>query len=1108
MAKTKSDSLIPASYINSLKDKAPIDRFYTKITGIQFQNINSRLRAKTQWRRDEHPSLCFFPRNNTLTDFGDQSNYVNKIGKVYNHIDLLLITKVCKSYYDAVLFLANYVGETIPNNLLKNIQHYTKRQEALNDIYLVCRNTMNAMFFDNADAKQTFMLRAYCETRKLPFDQKFFDLLEIGMWPAKSIVETICKKYELDMDKNNKDEMSFTHFPEVENNAIVFPLYNRQGALVGIKLRTLEDEKRIFTSVLNDQALAMYGLNYALSDKNVAIAEGEMNRVAVAAALWGQTENEKDLAAKVVKQIFCTGSLANNAKLKVLEGTLNRVFYFPDVQLKDPDKKDNDRATVDNVIDVYNYLKPLEFKTIYWANQKDKYDLDDYLRENLDNRKQAYFDIFKTHNLRKNISEFLYCTIEKLVLNYADDARNSARFSFCERFSKRLFNNVDQLILKNLYSDLTGVDDDMVRQLDDAVFTQINDSDYYIKNNCYWKEETDKNGVVEKLQISDFIIRGQMKMTSLMKGHNKSKSEDLDVAWESTEIYAEISFHKMKAKRNVIFKVEDLVDYKKFWNNVYSAEISLINAVKKDREADVFFCIKNTLSVVKEKLSYPTPGPHMKSFATETMSNVLRPNFFVKDGTLKTYLSKYVSVIDGKVVENKILNIDLSRSVNYKFSTCNEETLMKISHTLWYKLRKLHDRTLVDGLIGFAFCTPIKHILDNNVNGLHLFLIGNSNSHKTSLARIIQNFYGDFATDDKVNAFNNQTPKHLEAAIAATGSCICVCDEFKPSKDYTVEAMNNMVHNLYNGKTRGRLNTKSEMVDINYFNANVITTAEYAQDLETSAEARYLRFYVPLINTEDIYREVNGSETLPLFKCFTPYLIAWQHNNIDTLIERYKFYYKAIEKTIKDEPNNGRIALQLSMILTGFYSFCKFLEHKEVCTKEEADKAIQELFISIQSQAKVQVARSTEVRVMEKFKTYFSEAIISNTFNVASMLYDQNDKPKQVVLSQQHNPQYFVLKYRKNPSDESSIVYAITSWRLLTLAIKRHFDFTLADSLKQEFADMGFALLDEKGNIQSTRIPDFQSIGSGKTKTSRAIIVPAKTLNMEGNTDDREPEGF
>ena len=1105
MAKTKAATKVPASFINSLKDRIPIHEFYTKLTGIPFVNDNSRLRAKVKWRIDDHPSLCYFSRNNTLTDFADQSNYSNKIGKVYNHLDLLLVTKTCKTYYDAIIYLANYVGELIPADLMKTIQHFTKRQEALADVYTACRDTMNSMFLDTTDKRTSELLRAYCKVRCLPFERNFFDLLEIGLYPAKSIVDAICKKYELDPTKD--DEISFAKFTEdFENKALVFPLHNKHGILSGITIRTMTDKKSIRQSLLNHDNLAMYGIHYALSTENhkaVAIAEGEMCRVAVAAALW----NKPDVAATAIRRMFCTGSLGNNNKLKQLEGELNKVFYFPDVKLKDPDKESLPE-TVDNVLEVYNNIKPLEFRTVYWENQQDTYDLDDYLREHSESKERysAYMDIFRLRSLHKTMPEFIYATIEQLVREFSPESRDSARYGYCERFAERLFNGADQNKLRALYKHITHVDSDVIEDIQEAVFTRIGTSNYFTKNHCYFIEEDDKSGNKIKTQISDFIIRGKNKMVSMMY-RSKPKSEEIDQCWENNEFYAELSQKGKREKKNIIFKTEDLVDGKKFWNNVYGVDINLTGGVIDKRLDDVFFCIKNTLPTKIEKFSFTTPGPHIKSFAPEILSETLRPSLFVQGGTLNTYLNKHVSVIDGKVVENKSIGVDLSKAGYYKFSTCDNETLSQISHILWYKLRKLHVPSVIDGLIGYSFSTPIKHILMPNVNGLHLFLLGPSNSHKTSIARIFQNFFGDFATDDRVQAFVNQTPKHLENAIQATGNSICVCDEFKPSKVYTIEMMNHLIHNIFNGKSFGRLNTKGEPVDINFFTANVITTAEYTQDFETSAEARYIRFIVPPINTKEIFEELNSSTVLPLFKCFTPYLIAWQHRHIDLLKTKYQEYYNAIEDVIKSEPNCGRIAMQLSMMIVGFYSFCKFIEDQSICSEEEADAAIQKLLLHFLGEAKIQLARSKETRAFEKFLEFLAAGIDTKRFNMATLTYDGNDKLKTPPLySQPNNTIANIWKYRKNSKDDQSYVYAILNLKTLIIDIKRNFEMTFADSLKDELAENKLVVLDESRSIQGVKIPDPQNPTQMKTK--RAVIIPESILFPEGPSDDREPDGF
>jgi hypothetical protein len=1105
MAKTKTQGKkIPASFINDLKARIIIHELYTKLTNITFVKDNSRLRARAAWRKDDNPSLTYHKGSNTLTDFADQSNYHNKTGKVYNHIDILIATKTCKSIYDAVLYLANYVGEIIPGDLLKSIQQYTKYQEALMDVYQACLQTLDSMFSGDGYQNRSFQLRSYCKDRSIPFDHDFFKLLEVGIWPARPIIEAICKKYDIDLDKKNDNEISFARFPDEENKALIFPLYNKHGALVGISYRTMTAVKEIKRCILENQSVAMYGLNHAISEKNVAIVEGEMNIVQVAARFW---ESDPKSAAKAIKVMFSTGSLGNNPKLKYFEGEFNRVFYFNDVQLKDSEDKIK-TETVDNVIDVYNYLKALEFKTVYWHNQRDKYDLDDYLREHIEDGHKAYLHIFKSHSLKKTLAEFLYETIESKVKDFDDNVKDSARFAFCERFNTRLWNEADKNQLRVLYADVTNVDPDIVQHINNQEFTQIGNSPYYIKNNAYWIEEiVDKqSGLKEKIQISDFIIRGNFKMISL-GGTKKPKSEDVVITGERAEIYANIHFQGSKIVKGITFQSEHFVDYKKFWANVFATEIDLIDKYREKREEAIFYCIKNTLITVTSKISFSTPGPHIKTMDTEGFMETLRPNLFVQGGTLKTFLNKNVSIIDGKVIPNSFLNIDLAKCTYYKFGICTEEELVQTSHMLWYKLRYLHETLLMDGLIGYAMCAPIKHILDPNVNGLHLFLLGQSNSHKTSLARIIQNFYGDFATDDRVAAFSNSTPKYLEQSIQRTGSAICVCDEFKISKEYTIEMMNHIIHHIFNGVGRGKLNSQSAMIDPNYFNSNVITTAEYTQDFETSAEARYLRFMVPTINTEKLYNDINGSENLPKFKTFTPYLIAWQHQNIELLQERYKFYKQTIEKVIEDEPNKGRVAMQMAMIMIGFYSFCRFIAFKNVCTEEEAEKEIQKLLLYFLSNAKVQAGRSTGARMIEKFKEYVAQGINTRKINMGVIVYDQNDKYKDHHWTQSNNMVCNIWKYRKNPKDESSIYYSIVSWTGLLNDLKRLFNCPFTESLKYELVAHGYLQLDNDGNIQGVKVPNPVDPG-GKLKNIRAVVLPESMFNVKELTDDREPEGF
>ena len=1100
-------------YTNSLKERIPIVDFYTKVTGIQFTKVDYRLRACAAWRDDKNPSLTHHEQTNTLTDYAAQSNYRNKIGFVCNHVDILLLTKKCVNRFDAIKYLADYLGERLPKGLDKTIETYTKAEQSLLEFFEACRNNASSLFAQGADKKLGYHINLYATERDFPFDKDFFDQTELGVFPNQATLEAICNKYNINMDnKQEKTEgSSWAVIPASDyyNQAIVFPLYNEKGNLTGVNIRHVypdrQGHKRIRKCQIITGQASMYGLNQAISSDSVGCMEGEMNRIQLAARYWNVN---KEKAIKFLKITFCTGSVNNNSMLERLRSSFKNVLYIPDVSYRDSEKKTG-KDTVDTVLEVYNAFRADNFKSIHWGKRVKGYDLDDYLRENKD-KEDAYVDLLKTS--RRSIAEYIKEDIENYVNKTykTDNEKDSCRFNLVEAFCKKLYNSADKIQLKRFYAKISesDLDTDTDISINAKLRKDLGDG-YFAEDFCYYATEVDSNGTPVSIKISNFVVQSNFIMVRL--SNLKSITEESSGALESSEYHANI-IKKNGEKTLIILTPEDIGDSKKFWIKLLSADLNLRVGIPKGKEQDVIHCISQSLATKKEKLSFTSPGPHIRNFTETEGESVLRRNYFSPNGTLKTFLNKNVSIIDGKIYNNKDLSIDLASQKYYCFGTCTEDELYKTSDIIWTKLRKLHHTEVINPLLGFAFCAPIKHMIENDIRGLHLFLLGTSDSHKTSCARIMQNFYGNFASDETLSSFANSTIKALSNTVASAGSCVHIADEFKPSKDLTEDHMKHFMHAVYNGRSRTVSTPSQQNIDPNYYYVNLITTAEYAHNLETSAEARYLQIKVKHINTKDIYNEINAKDVIEKFKCFTPYMIAWQHRNIDMIKAKYEEYKIITESLIIGRPNANRIAMQLAMLGIGYYCLCKFIEYKQIISEHEAESEAQNNIFYLKNLAIEQFSRTEQERCVNKFIKLLKDGIFQNSMNIAKIIYDDNGTPKELKYSHgEYNKTANLIRFRTMNSKEHTESIAVISFEKLLLDMERSLNIPgkFVTSLKDELCQGGFIELDISGNIKCTKIPDIVNDFKVK-KARRSIVFNLKQLESldNGEENDREPEGF
>ena len=1063
-------------FVDDLLAAIPITALYTHVTQQSFAMTQSRLKAVNIWRDDTTPSMQEVPGKNILWDFGAPNEKRGGIGRSYNHIDILRLGGLASTYAAAIESCAKFAEKQIPDEFLTEIKHEGSRIEFLNSVWFACKAFRDEMF---REPDRYPAIKKFCFERNIPFDKTFWETMDIGIWPDEKTIDTLRK----DHLKGSHQDIK-TDFPNSSYKSIVFPLHSKSGNLGGFTIRDVTWKRFVKCQIMTG---CFYGLKDAMAQNSVYTTEGEMNPLAYAAAMFRRHGVEK--FSEFIPAFFATGSVSNS--IEHLQGIWESMIYFPDVKEK---KNKDDKDTAQIVMDLYNQIQIPVFMVSDWGCENDKFDLDDFIKREIKNPDWE-IDLQK---LLVSLPRFLYGQIEgKLIVAFNDEVKNGARIGYAQVFAKKIYNGADKKTLMDFYASISqdNVDQEVVDQIDSKI--EDEKDGFLTQNNCYWAVSTSPDGERIKTRMSEFIIK-PLHALVFQEERKHSAGEFESTKREAKRMVCNLVFAK-GTKTEVTFEPEALIDQKEFWKTIARSCIQVRSLCGEKFIDQIFKCATARIATVDEVVQFRVPGPHIKGEGSRR--EALRPNLF--GGTLRTFLSRGYSVVDGEIKSNKLLKIQLETASTFMLGVYSDTDHAEMSKTMWTKLRRIHKPEVIDRLLGFGCCTSIKHIIDPNTQGLVIFLYGLTASFKTSCARLVQNLFSEAYKDEDLHNFNS-TKKAAERTVANLGSNLAVIDELKPSAEWNEEGYGSFIHHVYSGVSRSRLGTNSELQGVESFSANLILTGERRLDLESSVEARHLQIRAENMGkgNKELYDFLNSKEMIPKYKCFGARLIAWQHKHIDELVQIYEDRKAGHMKDIEEHQNKNRIASQEAMIDVGFFSFAKFCQESGACSEDEVRSEIQRFFVQTSKDASVQVTRTSEMLSTKKFIDYLRELIQTKTINMA-IVKDSGQKAS-VIYTKNMKSDVLVIKFTKN----NQSYYALPSLDLLLKMINQSYgkDRAVTSSIKEDLAQIGWCRMDAKRQIAAQSIPDVGEAEGKKEKKMRVIVIPSNVLEDENDQVNQSDE--
>lgn len=1094
-------------FCDSVKAKIPIDELYTKLTGEDFsKGEKSRYVAKITWREDKTPSLTLKPDTNMLWDFTEQDTRSNKPGKGYNVLDLLMKVGGAVNLTHALQMACESIKTPIPQQFCSYKDHeYSdigiNTGKKIQEVWALCKKSME-YYLSNPERRPAPMVKFF-EDRNIPFDQHFIKAINIGICPKYDDLFAMLKGTSL--LKKSKDGKELNIFrKDLEDNAIIFPLYNLNGALCGLRARQLD--KKDFGEWIPFKVQAFYNANrFSKRPRNrrILLVEGEMNLVAYARSVYERVKNSEYVQRDIedALTIIYSSGPKNSDVSSFGEHGLKKVLYLQDHDINDyddsPDPKEHPILRTCQMVS--SKIKAQDLLVADWGTLdfvKEKYDIEEYL-------KHYQYDITSLRDL-PTISFPRYAF--QVVRDYIETIQNE---DLKKENQYRLMNEIGNTLdpyQKKVFDDIC---------LDGFKISNETAKSFISKDRVarFQNYFTDASGRICLEVIDD----SGNKSTKIKTNFHLRFSNELTyynfVRNETEKFYNVEIFSEGRVLGEGQISAEDVVKPDKVLE-FCSKRVSITDLVFNDGE------IMNKKFNVVTSLLRSNPIPRREHI----FNSLGRPIAMTKElanevlGTNNYCLFPNASVINGEVVENDIIKVNLSGrnslvdKANFEFTILNDDDFRKAGNLFWNHLRKINKINVVESLIALAFESCTRELqgsrIVSNSHGFPIFVVGQSGSYKSTAAIAAMSLLGKFTTQSDLASWNG-TMMSIEFNLGKVGTSTHCLDDLKIEEFKSSEFVN-FFHAVYGGTSKERMMSSGD-------NSKgggklqcslMITTEASMSDIPESIAARFLAIRLSKSSENKIDKHHldkmsekandNGMINFDLMRGFMPRMIAWaqqrgQKPYVESLLH-WKDHYNSV---LKNHSNNVERPVDMVTRLVGAYQqIIEFVKENDIASSEEADSAFKDFVEFWDNEIKNQITRIEKQSSTNKAVDIITQLINSGTIG---MKVYRNNMWKKEFERNNSNP-IFDITFQ-----DGSRKLIITSTNVLLTIINSYSEGghkIVKDKLEVDLLECG---LIEGGTAAKPNsilaIPDF--LDTTKTMEINGIVMDYyKFMNYQRNNGD------
>lgn len=290
--------------------------------------------------------------------------------------------------------------------------------------------------------------------------------------------------------------------------------------------------------------------------------------------------------------------------------------------------------------------------------------------------------------------------------------------------------------------------------------------------------------------------------------------------------------------------------------------------------------------------------------------------------------------------------------------------------------------------LGIAFLTPLNALLrDVGIEPCFiLYFTGKTGTRKTTMAKLILNFFGTFDNGTAPPANFRDTVNAVELKFALADSTLMLLDDRIPSTTPKIraqmEAMEQAVARQIGDRSgRARMNADGSLKATYRPKCNLIITAE--ESFSNVGESAIARSLSVELKPGDIdlskLTEVQQRAT-HLNQCMGDY-IQWVLSNWDDISERAKPMFLDFRSKAQSG-GHGRLAECVAHLQIGVVFMCEWLQSQGVISTTDADKLQRkswEVFVSL---AQAQNRRIAEEKPVKLFLDAIKEMRDRKTINI------------------------------------------------------------------------------------------------------------------------------
>ena len=965
-----------SQFVESVKAKIPIDQLYTKLTGEQFSRVESRPRAKISWREDNSPSLCYVPDKNLLTDFTDRVEGSDKAGKSYNVIDILQKCGGAINFAHALQMACELIDEEIPDKFKKKsnkeLGHLPYNiGPKLKEVWQACQDHTSYLI-DNP-SKRPAQIVKFFEERNIPFEADFIKTMNFGIAPNYDVVFNILKEQGI-LHKGKDDKELNIFRVELNDNNVVYPLYNVDGGLCGLRFRQLDNKDFAEwrpagnTCFFNGQRFKFR----PQSNRKIMIVESEMGLIAYGIAVYEHLKKLKigdpniDIAKKLdesLRIIFSTGS--KGGSVTIFKDQLSKVLYLQDHDISDmeEDIAPKNHPILKTCARISKEINADDLVVADWEKLsyiKPKFDFEDYIKHN--DYKLESIELIETISVPRLAINAIkkYCSFIKnednrrevqikYVMSVSDSLQYSQREVFKELVKKEFAISED--VQSNISSQHreAKIGPYSIDPLGRIVETSVDDNgnkmthiatNFYMRINDEISYFSHSSNTMEKFYNVEVVINGKV-----------AGSGEI----ESTDIVDN------KIMQGFLATKASLTDLVYFDNDLRGKSFPIITS------------LMSSIPVMNKRYVFSSLGRPFENFCM----SFFKTEYFC--------LFPKVSVINGVIKYNENFEVNLSgkdaiiETSHFEFNISPEHDYRNALDLFWNTLRHVHDCNVIDSLVGIVVDSCARELqgigIIENDHGFPIYLVGQSGTYKTTAAIMAISLLGKFKTGNDCLSWNG-TSLSLEHQLLKIGNMAHCIDDLKVEDMASVEFAR-FIHNIYGGNTRTRMDsTATKIKGGNKLTCSVIITSESEnENIPEAIAARMITLRIPICSKavaaeRDVfyrkminpYEDNNEFLNIDLMRSITPRLISWMHKRgsipYSTSIKKWKtVFVKILDEFNAKKANTERPTDMVSRIVAGFEQMTEFLKNEGVANSLELDANFESFVEYWKKQIKKQMVR-------------------------------------------------------------------------------------------------------------------------------------------------------